>query len=305
DDESEGALLRGIDREAEVGVTEVPGRIFPESASFGPQAIVDGDDAPGIVLGIELAAGLRASLGSRVVVTVPNVRRRGIPRMREFVVTGLFESGIQEYDNILALTSLDACGEALGLDPGQVTGIYASVTDMDRAPEIGQEVVRTVTDPPLWANDWIRQNRQLFLWMKLEKLVGYLIFTIILIVSAFLIASTLIMIVLEKTREIGVLMSFGTAPRGVQRIFLLEGMAIGGLGTLSGLVIGWLASFGLDRYRLPLPGDIYFIDTLPVDIWWGDLALVATLSLVICLVSSLYPSWRASKLVPVEAIRYE
>jgi lipoprotein-releasing system permease protein len=141
--------------------------------------------------------------------------------------------------------------------------------------------------------------------MKIEKIVGYLIFGIILTVAGFLIASTLIMIVLEKTREIGVLMSLGAGRRGVRAIFLLEGVAIGGVGTALGCAVGLAACFGLDRYRLPLPGDVYFIDTLPVQLWWGDVALVAGLSVAICLLSALYPSWRASRLVPVEAIRYE
>lgn len=302
--DSEGAVLRGTDRDAEKAVTEVPEWIFPKDASFGPQPLAEGHEAPGIVLGTDLARKLHAGLGSEVVVTVPNARRRGVPRMRSFVVTGLFESGIYEYDSALALTSIAAAQDAL--DTGdRVTGILARVTHMDRAREIGARVVEEVSTPRLWANNWIDQNRQLFLWMKLEKMVGYLIFAIILIVAAFLIASTLIMIVLEKTREIGVLMSLGTARRGVQRIFLLEGLAIGGLGTVAGVVTGWLGCFGLDHYRIPLPGDIYFIDTLPVQIWWGDLAMVAGLSLVICLVSALYPSWRASLLAPVEAIRYE
>jgi len=302
--ESEGAILRGMDREQESAVTEVPGRIFPASATFAPQATADGDSLPGIVLGTDLAARLHAGLGSRIVATIPDQRRRGIPRMRSFLVTGLFESGIYEFDSALAITSLEASRDALGLGD-RVTGILARVRDMERAPEVGKRVVDEVTSPRLWANDWIRQNRQLFLWMKLEKLVGYLIFTIILVVAAFLIASTLIMIVLEKTREIGVLLSLGTARRGVQRIFLLEGVAIGGLGTLAGCVLGWLGCFGLDRYRLPLPGDVYFIDTLPVALWWGDLLMVAGLSIVICVLSALYPSWRASLLAPVEAIRYE
>lgn len=302
--DSEGAILRGMDREAESAVTEVPGRIFPASAGFELQETAEGDLVPGIVLGRDLAARLHAGIGSRVVATIPDVRRRGIPRMRSFIVTGMFESGIYEFDSALAITSLEASRDALDLGD-RVTGILARVRDMDRAPEVGRRVVAEVSSPPMWANDWIRQNRQLFLWMKLEKLVGYLIFTIILVVAAFLIASTLIMIVLEKTREIGVLLSLGTARRGVQRIFLLEGMAIGGLGTLLGCLLGWLGCFGLDRYRLPLPGDVYFIDTLPVALWWGDLLMVAALSIAICLLSALYPSWRASLLAPVEAIRYE
>lgn len=302
--DSEGAILRGVDRDAEAAVTDVPEWIFPDDASFGPQPVAGGDEAPGVVLGTALARKLHAGLGSEIVVTVPNVRRRGVPRMRSFVVTGMFESGIYEFDSALALASIPASQEALDIGD-RVTGILARVHDMDRARETGARVVEEIGTPRLWANNWIDQNRQLFLWMKLEKMVGYLIFAIILIVAAFLIASTLIMIVLEKTREIGVLMSLGTARRGVQRIFLLEGLAIGGLGTVSGVVAGWLGCFGLDRYRIPLPGDIYFIDTLPVHIWWGDLAMVAGLSLLICLFSALYPSWRASLLSPVEAIRYE
>ncbi len=141
--------------------------------------------------------------------------------------------------------------------------------------------------------------------MKIEKFVGYLLFAIILVVAAFLIASTLIMIVLEKTREIGILMSLGAGRRGVRNIFLLEGMTLGGAGTLLGCLVGWIGCLGLDRYSLNLPGDVYFIETLPVDLWWGDVVLVSGLSLLICLFSAIYPSWRASHLVPVEAIRYE
>jgi lipoprotein-releasing system permease protein len=304
DTDSEGAILRGLDREAEARVTDVPRWIFPADAELEPRPTSRGDTLPGVVLGTELARKLHAGLGSEIVVTVPDARRRGVPRMRTFLVDGMFECGIYEFDSALAITSIAACQDALGLGD-RVTGIVARVRDMDRAREIGNRVVDEIASPPLWANNWIDQNRQLFLWMKLEKMVGYLIFAIILTVAAFLIASTLIMIVLEKTREIGVLMSLGTARRGVRRIFLLEGMAIGGLGTAIGVALGWLACLGLDRYRLPLPGDIYFIDTLPVRIWWGDLAMVAGLSLAICLASALYPSWRASLLAPVEAIRYE
>ena len=113
------------------------------------------------------------------------------------------------------------------------------------------------------------------------------------------------MIVLEKTREVGILMSLGAARRKVQAVFLLEGIAIGGLGTGSGCLLGWIVCLVLDRYRVVLPGDVYFIETLPVDVWWGDFAIISGLSLLICLLSALYPSWRASRLVPVEAIRYE
>jgi len=304
DRDAEGAVLRGMDRELEALVTEVPARIFPEGASFELQNQPDGTQVPGIVLGVEIASRLRAGIGETVVATVPNVRRRGVPRMRTFLVTGMFETGIYEYDSVLGITSLEAAAEALDLD-GRVTGILVRIAEPDAAAEVGKRIVEAIDTPNLWANDWIRQNRQLFLWMKIEKLIGYLLFAIILVVAAFLIASTLIMIVLEKTREIGVLMSLGASSRRVRSIFLYEGMAIGGLGTGLGCLLGWLGCLLLDRYRLPLPGDIYFVETLPVQLWWGDLALVGALSLVICALSALYPSWRASRLVPVEAIRYD
>jgi len=304
DFESEGAILRGVDAEHEGEVTDVLSRIFPSDASFGPQDVGDGETRPGIVLGKDLSARLRAGIGDQVVATIPDARRRGIPRMRTFVVTGLFESGIYEYDSALALASVEAGQEALDLGE-RVTGILVRVAHMDAAPEIGRRIQTGIEAPALWANDWIRQNRQLFLWMKIEKLVGYLLFAIILVVAAFLIASTLIMIVLEKTREIGVLMALGAGRRRVRSIFLLEGTAIGAVGTGLGCLVGWLGCFGLDRYRLPLPGDVYFIDTLPVRLWWGDVGLVAGLALTICILSALYPSWRASRLVPLEAIRYE
>ena len=304
DHDGEGAVLRGCNLDTERAVTEVPAWIFPEGADFAPRESAEGDTLPGVVLGADLAQKLRAGLGSTVVATVPDSRRRGIPRMRSFVVTGLFESGIYEYDVALALTSLEASAEALNLGD-RSTGILVRVDDMDAAPEIGHRIVEEVVPPAMWSNDWIRQNRQLFLWMKIEKLIGYLLFAIILVVAAFLIASTLIMIVLEKTREIGILMSLGAGRRGVRSIFLIEGMALGGVGTTAGCLVGWIGCLLLDRYSLNLPGDVYFIETLPVELWWGDVGIVAVLSLAICLFSAIYPSWRASHLVPVEAIRYE
>ncbi|MFN8179429.1 MAG: ABC transporter permease [bacterium] len=303
DQESEGAILRGTDEPAEARVTDVVSRITPRNASLDLQDAGTAK-APGIVLGKDLALRLRVVIGDQVVATVPDARRRGIPRMRTFVVTGTFESGIFEYDSALAFTSIDAARDALDMGD-RVTGILVRVKHMEEAPEIGRRIMTGITAPALWANDWVRQNKQLFLWMKIEKIVGYLLFAIILVVAAFLIASTLIMIVLEKTREIGVLLSLGAGRKGVRRVFLLEGMAIGGFGTALGCLMGWLLCVALDHYRLPLPGDVYFIDTLPVRLWWGDVALVAGLALVICFSSALYPSWRASRLVPLEAIRYE
>jgi lipoprotein-releasing system permease protein len=302
---SEGAVLRGIDREQELKVTEISGRIVPRDATLETTKAPDGTLMPGIILGIQLAGELGAGTGDVIAATVPETRRHGIPRTVAMVVTGLFESGMYEYDSALALTSLDGARRVLDMDDDRVTGILVRVNNMDKAPEIAIRIVETVTDPPLFANDWIQQNRQLFQWMNIEKRVGYLLFALILIVAAFLIASTLIMIVLEKTREIGILLSLGATPRSVWTVFLLEGVAIGGSGTVLGCLLGVLGCSLLDRWRFDLPGEVYFIETLPVALWWGDVVLIALLASAISVVSALYPSWMASRLLPVEAIRYE
>ena len=234
----------------------------------------------------------------------PGLAGGTIPRMRAFVVTGTFESGIFEYDSALAFTSIDAARDAL--DTGdRVTGILVRVKQMEEAPAIGQKIMKGISTPALWANDWVRQNKQLFLWMKIEKIVGYLLFAIILVVAAFLIASTLIMIVLEKTREIGVLLSLGAGQRGVRRVFLLEGMAIGGLGIRARLSDRLGNVRGAGPLPPPASGGRRLSSNVPARLWWGKRVLVAGLAFVICLASTIYPSWRASRLVPLEAIRYE
>lgn len=301
---SEGAVLRGLDRAQEGRVTEVSARITPEDASLDSSPGPEGQPMPGLVLGVQLAQDLGASIGDVVAATVPQVRTRGVPRLVPMVVTGLFESGMYEYDSGLALTSIEGARGVLAMGE-EVTGLLVKVDDMEKAPEIGASIEEAVKEPKLFANDWIRQNRQLFEWMSIEKRVGYLLFALILVVAAFLIASTLIMIVLEKTREIGVLLSLGATPRSVWSIFLLEGAAIGGFGTLLGVVLGTAGCFFLDHWGLDLPGEVYFIETLPVALAWTDVLFVASLAFGISILSAVYPSWMASRLLPVEAIRYE
>lgn len=301
---SEGAVLRGIDREQEARVTDVSARIVPADASFEAEQSADGEMMPGVVLGVQLAAELSVGVGDVVAATVPQVRTHGIPRMMPLVVTGLFESGMYEYDSGLALVSIEGARSVLQME-NRVTGILVRVKDLDRAPEIGAKIAETIQVPQLFANNWIQQNQQLFQWMDIEKKIGYLLFALILIVAAFLIASTLIMIVLEKTREIGILLALGSTPRSIWSVFLFEGMAIGGLGTALGVGLGIVGCAVLDRWGLKLPGEVYFIETLPVELWWGDVLFVALLAFGISVASSMYPSWIASRLLPVEAIRYE
>jgi lipoprotein-releasing system permease protein len=152
-------------------------------------------------------------------------------------------------------------------------------------------------------NNWINMNANLFSYMKIEKILMFLMLTLIILVAAFNLVGMLTMVIMEKRREIGILRSIGASGRGVMAVFMLEGTAIGILGTLGGLVTGYVACVVLDRIQLGLPGDVYFIKTLPVLVQWQDLTLVCLSSVLICFLATIYPSWEASRMVPVEAIR--
>ena len=152
-------------------------------------------------------------------------------------------------------------------------------------------------------NNWINMNQNLFSYMKIEKILMFLMLTLIILVAAFNLVGMLTMVIMEKRTEIGILRSMGASSRGVMSIFMLEGTAIGVVGTFSGLVVGYIACEILDRFKLDLPGDVYFIKTLPVLVQWQDLTLVCASSILICFLATVYPSWEASRMVPVDAIR--
>ena len=185
-----------------------------------------------------------------------------------------------------------------------MTGIEVRLRDMFRAPEVGDRLLASLGARGLRTNNWIELNRNLFTWMKLEKTVMFVILALIVLVAAFNIVSTLFMVVLEKRRDIGVLKSLGARDGTVLRVFLFQGLLIGGVGGALGLVLGGGLIAVLMRYPfVRLPGDVYFIERLPVRPELGDFVAVILATFVLCLVAALYPAWRASKLDPVEAIR--
>jgi lipoprotein-releasing system permease protein len=187
---------------------------------------------------------------------------------------------------------------------GAVTGIEIKITDMFDAPRAAGAILEALHAPGLRANNWIELNRNLFTWMKLEKVVMFIILALIVLVAAFNIVSTLFMVVLEKRRDIGVLKSMGATRAAILQIFLAEGLLIGGLGTGLGVVLGAALIAILRRYPfVQLPGDVYFIERLPVRPEAGDFAAVILAALVLCLAAALYPAWRAASLEPVDAIR--
>ncbi len=305
DSEQDGIVVKGIDPASEPAVSELLARTAPADVEL----VWEKGAPPPVLLGRDLALDLGAVLGQTVVLASFKSTARNpfgaVPKMRRYKFIGTFDSGMYEYNSSLALVPLEAAQDLLGMGDA-VTGIAVRVDDAYKAPEIGDRIVQRVGSPPYRANNWIYLNRTLFSWMEIEKRVMFLIVALVIQVAAFNIASTLIMMVMEKTREIGVLKSMGASIRSVVTIFVMEGMLIGGLGTLLGCAGGVFACWLMDRYDfIPLPADIYFIDSLPVDVQLIDVSQVAGAAIVISLLATLYPAWIASRLEPVQAIRYE
>ncbi len=302
---STGAILRGVDIPTVGKVTRLPRDIrkgkLEDLAKKTPSGL------PGIILGKELAANLDVSPGDLVEILVPggNITPMGaFPGIARFRVAGLSESGMYEYDSSFAYVSLAEAGRLMGME-GRATGLEVKVDDIYQAGRIATRI-REALGYPYWAKDWMQSNRNLFSALKLEKVVMFIILVLIVMVAAFNIISTLIMVVMDKTRDIAVLMTLGATRKMVRKIFALEGLLIGLAGTVAGSVLGTLLCFLLRRYEfIRLPSDVYYISTLPVDLSPGILILVGASSILICFLATLYPSRQASLIDPAEAIRYE
>ncbi len=297
----QGALLRGVDPGSVARATEL--------ARFMVQGSLEDlvREPAGLVVGREMARNLGILPGDVIQVVSPSggLTPMGmIPRVRAFRVVGVFASGMYEFDTGVVVTSLRTAQDFLRAGD-RVDGIEVRVRDIYRARDVARAIERSV-GARVWARDWMEMNRNLFSALKLEKTAMFVILALIVLVAAFNIASSLIMVVLEKTREIGILKSMGATARSIRRIFVLEGMVIGGLGTLGGIVGGWALCYLLERYRfIKLPSDVYYIDTLPVVMEPEVFAGVALCALVLCFLATLYPSWQAARLDPVETLRYE
>jgi len=227
-----------------------------------------------------------------------------LPKIRTFRIAGIFETGMYEYDSSMAYCALDEAQSFLKMGSA-VTGIAVKTDDFFHARDTAARL-QTALGFPYWARDWIDMNRNLFSALKLEKVTMFLILTLIILVAAFNIISSLVMVVMEKGREIAILRSMGATRRFVRRIFLWQGVLIGCTGTLIGLVIGLILCTVLDKWHfIQLPGDVYYFTTLPVRMQASDFALVTLAAAAISLLATLFPAWQAGRLEPVEALRYE
>ena len=305
-----GAVLRGIEPKTASKVINLPknlraGSLEELEAENKPEGM---RSTPGIILGNELARNIGALRGDPVTVISPLGRLTPlgrVPRSQTFRVAGIFDSGMYEYDSTIAYVSLWAAQRFLGIGD-RVTGIEVRVDDIYAADRVARAIGKALDGYPYWSRDWMRMNKNLFSALKLEKIVMFIILTLIILVAAFNIVGTLIMVVIEKTRDIAILKSMGATRRSIMKIFMIEGAVIGLVGTLLGLLGGYTICTLLATYKfIELPSDVYYISTLPVQMNPLDVALIALAAIVITLAASVYPAWQASRFDPAEAIRYE
>ncbi len=300
-----GGVLRGVDVATVGDVTRLPRDVRLGSIEVLRQKSSAG--IPGAILGRELAANLGVSIGDVIEILVPggNVTPLGtFPRVMRFRVGGISESGMYEYDATFAYVAMTEAAGLLGIE-GRSTGIEVKTDDIYAAAQVAARI-RTTLGYPFWAKDWMQSNRNLFSALKLEKVVMFIILVLIVMVAAFNIISTLIMVVMEKTRDIAVLMTMGATRKTIRRVFALEGLLIGVAGTGLGTALGVFLCDLLRRYQfIRLPSDVYYISTLPVLLDPLNILLVSGCSVLICFLATLYPSGQASRIDPAEAIRYE
>ncbi len=307
-DSVRGALIRGILPQAEPTVSDVAGRLRGGTLDD----LKEGEF--GVVLGLELARALGVAPGDRVTLIAPQgtVTPAGVvPRLRQFRVLATFESGHFEFDSTLALVHI-ADAQKLFRVEGPV-GVRLKIADMQRAPQVAAQLAGML-EPGLMVRDWSRQNRTWFAAVQTEKRMMFIILTLIVAVAAFNLVSTLVMTVTEKQSDIAILRTLGASPRSVMSVFIVQGTLIGVIGTLAGVGLGLLLANNLDVI-VPmiegvlgvqfLPKDIYFISALPSDPRASDIVPITVISLVLALVATLYPSWRASRTRPADALRYD
>ncbi len=307
-EDMKAALVRGIDPALEAEVSDL-------GAAMGRDVLarlVPGDF--GIVLGVELARSLGVREGDRVTLITPSgqITPAGVvPRLKQMTVVGTFDSGHFEYDSALALLHMDDAARIYRLEGP--TGVRLKLRDLHQARDVGDQLTRSLSGD-LVIRDWTRQNRTWFAAVQVEKRMMSIILTLIVAVAAFNLVSTLVMTVTDKHADIAILRTLGASPRSVMAIFVVQGAMVGVIGTLAGLLLGLGVAFNIDVI-VPaleqlfnasfLPKDIYLISRMPSDPQQADIVPITLISLVLAFLATIYPSWRASRVNPAEALRYE
>jgi len=299
-------IIKAIDPRRAGKVTDIADKLILGELDFSKK-IIDGKKLPGIVLGRYLADALRTThIGDKVTLWVMP-KQGGVftqPRLKRFYVSGIVEIGYYEYDNTLSYTSIKDAQQLFNMNEG-VSWIEMKLDNYENAKEVATAIEERLGYPYL-AETWFQLNRSLYTWMEIEKWGSFIILSLIIIVAAFNIISSLIMVVMDKTREIGILKSMGATSKSIRKIFMYEGLIVGVVGTALGSAIGYTLAFLQYYFHLiKLPGDVYIISALPIVMHWSDFFAITTVAIMLSLIASYYPANKASRLVPVEAIRYE
>jgi lipoprotein-releasing system permease protein len=299
-----GVIVRGIDIRTAGRVVSLP-RYIVQGSMDGLAAEADG--LGGIIVGKELAVLNSLRMGEVVQLISPQGKRTpigAVPQVRNFRIVGIFQSGMYEFDSNLVYMDLSQAQKFFEMGQG-VTGIEVYLKDIYYAPKLGTRIEASL-GTTFWTRTWKDMYRNLFSALKLEKIAMFIILTFIILVASFNIIISLIMLVMEKSRDIAVLKALGATSDRIMRIFIVQGMLVGVVGTFLGAVGGIVGSTILAKYPIiELPTEIYTISTLPVSIEVSDVVIICVVALTICFLATLYPSLRAARLEPVEALRYE
>ena len=295
---SEGVLIRGVDPGTLSQVSELPQHIYSGRLDFSR------DGMPGILLGRFLAERMEVTVGDTVVLFSPAgmTSTFSAPAVKKFVITGIFQTGLFEFDDAITYIDISTARE-LFRRGDNVDGLEIKLDDMYQAAKVKPIIEQKITGP-YYVQTWFELRRTLFSWMKIEKWMWTTILSLVIIVAAFNILSTLIMVAMEKRRDIGILKAMGARDRDVARIFSAQGLIVGLIGSFLGTLLGFLICLGQLHFKwIALPSDIYFLDALPVKMEPLDFALVIVIAVVLSYLGAVYPARRAAALLPVDAIR--
>ncbi|MCR4665726.1 MAG: ABC transporter permease [Desulfovibrio sp.] len=300
---AKGIILRGIDLDSAPSVISML-----TSLREGSLKDLAKDGTPGIIIGQELAKRLHVGLGSRVNLLSPSAKASSqgyTPRIQPFEIVAIFKTGMFEYDTSLAFVTLEAARLAMNLPESFLSGLEFTVKDVFAVDAIAGSITEAVP-PPFYVRTWTEMNANLFAALKLEKIGMFILLAMVVLIGSFSIVATLVMLVMEKTKDVAIMMSMGATRSMIRRIFIYQGTIIGLIGTLLGYVLGFGVGYLLKRYQfIKLPENVYTLDHLPIIITAEDVLIIGLSAMLLCFLATLYPSGQASRLSPTEALRYE